>query len=301
MFYKKRLLVKKQLWQIYKITRRLIRRTGLQEMLCKESDTFSNCIGNFIDRFLLPKSEQVITIWENIRVYNTAITPEMLFDDYESTTRSLLQHLLRPGMIFVDVGAHVGLYTLLAALLVGSSGKVYAFEPDPANIAALTKNIRLNNFRNVIVIPHAVSNVTGNAIFYINKACGALSSLYRPSPFPQIVQTVTIDDFFAKEGGIKIDLMKIDVEGSEYNVLLGATETLKRSVRLIIEFNPRTLRCAGVLPEKLIELLWKMGYNINVIGSDHLIVSELQVKRLIYNLSHGEGHCNLYCWKEQKY
>src|ERR1017187_7387482 len=73
----------------------------------------------------------------------------VLHDQYEPETKILLSNIIRPGMTFLDVGAHVGHYTLLAARLVGPTGHVYAFEPEPENYAILTKNIALNGYTNV--------------------------------------------------------------------------------------------------------------------------------------------------------
>jgi predicted methyltransferase len=69
----------------------------------------------------------------------------MANDRYEPAITRLFQETLQPGMVVIDIGAHVGYYTLLAAKLVGPTGKIYAFEPEPGNNEALNKNIELKN------------------------------------------------------------------------------------------------------------------------------------------------------------
>lgn len=177
---------------------------------------------------------------------------------YEKLTTNIVKRLLRPGYIFVDVGASFGYYTILAASIVGPRGKVIAFEPEPTRFIFLKTNIKINRFPHVIAVNAAVSNVNGESHFYIS---GEESSLYM-RPGPQIkVKTVRLDEFLESIGINSINMIKIDVEGAEMLVLEGAEKVFRRSknLRLIIELNPQALKVAKVHPYDLIEKIKYLG------------------------------------------
>ena len=102
----------------------------------------------------------------------------MVVDKYERATTDLLKDLLHPGMIFVDVGANIGYFSLLAANLVGTEGTVYAFEPEPGNHELLRKNIELNSYSNIVMIQKAVSNKSGSAPLFLSALDSGSHSLY---------------------------------------------------------------------------------------------------------------------------
>ena len=81
----------------------------------------------------------------------------------EPSVQRTLRAIIRPGDVFLDIGANVGFFTILGARLVGDSGSVVAFEPEPRNVAALRDNVALNDFANVTVVAAAVSSSTGTA------------------------------------------------------------------------------------------------------------------------------------------
>src|ERR1035441_6724268 len=84
----------------------------------------------------------------------------VLHDQYEPETKALLGSLIRPGMTVFDIGAHVGHYTLLAARIVGPTGRVYAFEPEPENFALLKRNVELNGYKNVTCVPKEIGRAS---------------------------------------------------------------------------------------------------------------------------------------------
>ena len=193
----------------------------------------------------------------------------MLTGVFEEGTTRMFQSLLKPGMVAVDIGAHVGYYTILAARHVGPTGKVYAFEPDPDNYTTLLKNIALNGYRNVHAVKKAVSNLVGDAELHLSATINGNHSLYchgmaERGTLP--VETTTLDSMLCEQGWPQIDLVKIDVEGGEVAVLDGMAELLNKSpnLDLILEFMPVFLRNAGVAPrqflDKLISLFPRVYY-----------------------------------------
>ncbi len=143
----------------------------------------------------------------------------------------------KPGEVFVDVGAHIGLYTMRAARDVGLKGKVIAVEPDPQSYRILKSNIALNNLDNVTVINAALCDISGQMIFY---ACTdpSLSGFELQSEARlrevRTVQVVTLDGLLESVGVDQVNWIKLDVEGAETKVLHGAKSLLTRAKNLHI-------------------------------------------------------------------
>lgn len=144
---------------------------------------------------------------------------------YEASIQREFQAAIRPGSVVYDVGANVGFYTLLSSRLTGPSGSVYAFEPAPGNIEALRRHISLNKAANVTLFPAAVSSVSGTEGF----DPGAHRFIGRLSDSGTLrVEVVTLDELVAKGDVQPPEVIKIDVEGSELEVLRGAGAILER-------------------------------------------------------------------------
>ena len=153
----------------------------------------------------------------------------------EPGTAGILRATLRPGGVVVDAGANNGLFSLIAASLVGPSGRVHAFEPHPAAYERLKANVRANGFSQVSAYPLALSNRTGRA-FLAGALDDGMSSLKATGGTRFEVPLETLDRAI---GPIPVDLVKIDVEGSELEVLEGMTALFARNpgLRLLVEWN----------------------------------------------------------------
>ena len=130
--------------------------------------------------------------------------------------------------IVVDGGAYVGIFTLLAAKLVGEEGKVIAFEPDRENFENLQKNIQLNNLRNVIVIPKGMWNQNGMLNMESNNNA---STFYFNEQSRNICQVpvTTLDETLKHLKINKVNFIKMDIEGAEIEALKRSIQTLKQS------------------------------------------------------------------------
>lgn len=217
---------------------------------------------------------------------------------YEKQSIDLFERFLKPNSVFVDVGTHVGFFTVLAAKKIGPDGKVYSFEPIPENIAALKKNIALNKLNNVEIINHAVSSRSGDQVFKIRKDTG-LSGFYDHPLGETIreikVKTSTLDEHFKNK---KIDFIKIDTEGNELKVLKGAKKTLKNNpdAKIILELNPGSLANAGTRPEELIRYIVALGYEVYSIDDDLLKVYRITNKHHDWQTNFPSyGYANLLC------
>ena len=145
-----------------------------------------------------------------------------------------LEHYLKPGMTFVDVGANIGSHTLHAARLVGRSGKVFAFEADPNTYQLLRENIERNRAHNVKARQVAVSDRSGAIDFYLTKDSAKSSTVYRDGYGKIEIECKLLDNILP--GDVEVDILKIDVEGADKEVLKGAARLLssRRAPKVIV-------------------------------------------------------------------
>lgn len=173
-------------------------------------------------------------------------------------------------MMVVDGGAHVGLYTLLAARAVGETGSVLAFEPDPYNYAALQFNVGRASCPNVRLSPKAIGGEVGRAVFFQNPGTIASSLASRQGVGrcrPLEVSATTIDHELAQFRVVGALLVKLDIEGAELRAVRGMRQTLKRvrSVELFVELNPPALQDFGSGAEEFVGELERLGFRVGLI------------------------------------
>jgi FkbM family methyltransferase len=142
---------------------------------------------------------------------------------YEWETQKRIAAEVRSGEVFFDVGANVGFYSLLAALRVGA-GRVYAFEPLPANLVFLRRHLALNRIRNVEVLEMAISDQSGPMSF-ASEATRAMGQLQAGGDLT--VATSTLDTLLAEERILPPHGIKMDIEGGEFRALQGAAKCFR--------------------------------------------------------------------------
>jgi FkbM family methyltransferase len=157
---------------------------------------------------------------------------------YESKVQELLAAHLKPGDCFFDVGANIGFISLLAAQLVGQSGKVVAFEPEPRNARVISANAEKNDLPQLHLVEAAAWSSSGPLEFgRANEASsnvdGQVIAISARNPDRIQVKGIALDDFVFRGGGAPPNFLKIDVEGAEFEVLKGAAEIIK-SVRPLV-------------------------------------------------------------------
>jgi FkbM family methyltransferase len=198
------------------------------------------------------------------------IRQEGIWEPYES---SLALDLLQPGQVFVDVGANIGYFSLLAAAVVGSAGKVFAFEPDPSNFQLLEASVRLNKFEGIVQAHQAgLAAQSGDARLYLSEDNLGDHQIFTTGESRSSVHIALLNgsDFLAPRVS-RIDLLKVDTQGSEFGVIEGLMPMLRQQSvppRVLIELTPLSLRQCGTSGRQLIELLAELGQPFWII--DHI-------------------------------
>lgn len=193
---------------------------------------------------------------------------------YEQEVTALFMRLLKESMTVIDLGAHLGYYTLLASHRVGPQGAVYAFEPDPNFFPLLVGNVEANACSNVTTIQKAISNKTGEVELWCETNAGG-SNLYTPTGSfansTATVETTTLDEFFGERGWPSVDLVKIDIEGAETAALEGMRALSDRNpdLSLVVEFLPRAISYSSS-PEEFLAELNRCGFKRFFVIEDNL-------------------------------
>lgn len=243
------------------------------------------------------KGKLVYEIGRGIKmnIYGDSLVCRLIYlDQFEFDERDFVARFLRRGDVFVDVGANVGLFSLIAARSVGPSGRILAFEPTSKTCKRLIENIHLNNFWTVQVERCALSNRTETLEMSVAEDdLDGYNSFAKPHVgehyAKESVPTVSWDEFAsAWPLTERIALMKIDVEGWETNVLTGGKEWLSRrnAPVLQIEFTDRAAKAAGSSCRDNYRILEEMGYKLYRYnrGARTLIRDELRQEYPYLNL-----------------
>lgn len=198
---------------------------------------------------------------------NDNLTKPLLANTFETAEIGFVERFLKPGMTVLDLGAHHGLYTLLASKRVGSRGRVISFEPSPRERRALRLHLALNRCRNVTTQGIALGDKNAKSDFYIVEAWAAgCNSLNPPDVLAATalrrVRVVRLDDWLSSRGISRVDFIKLDVEGGELAALKGAAQLLERKPRPVILAEVQDVRTAPwcYRAREIIEYLNDKGY-----------------------------------------
>ena len=184
---------------------------------------------------------------------------------YGELDTQIIREQIKEGDIVIDVGANIGYYTLIFAQLVGKTGKVFAFEPEPKNFEILKKNIEINNYDNVTAEQKIISDKCEKMKLFVSDSGIVGHRIQKMGNLENFieVESVTLDDYMKKLNlDKKVDFIKIDVEGAEPKVLDGAKTILKENVNLKIftEFNREVIKKYNSDPEDMLLLLTRNNF-----------------------------------------
>ena len=211
----------------------------------------------------------------------------------EQDELNLLCYLLKPRMVFFDLGASHGIYSIVASRAVGREGRVYAFEPVPSEFRRLKANCAFNLAWNIRAERLAVSNTEGTTLMYAvapNK--GSYSSMRRPAsdvrvPMKKIqVRTTTLDAYIDQNDISQIDVLKVDVEGAEMDVIRGGMSIWKAKQRPIVfcEVNDRRTEPWGYRGRDLLQFFAELEYLFFKPSSKGLVSHEIQEQYSFTNI-----------------
>ena len=188
---------------------------------------------------------------------------------YEKQDYDELISIIPVGGVFLDVGAHIGIYTLAMARAVGPAGSVHSFEPNPASFERLSHHVLQNELTNVRLNQVAVGSAEGraklNAPTKENSGAASLLSTNMPARFaarPIEVQVTSIDAYCRRHTFDRVDVIKIDCQGYELQVLEGGSGVLQTfRPRLLLEYDVDWLLAAGASGTQLCSMLKGAGYD----------------------------------------
>lgn len=225
-------------------------------------------------KWLFGRDPYIIPFMENLKINLPKTGPASLIyyqGVSEPNTADFVQRFLREGMTLVDIGAHIGEYTLIAAKSVGSLGQVHAFEPQEQMFPFLKKNVELNKLNWVTVNRSAVSEKSGEVEFEIFDE-PAVSSIRKEKQIDidknakfVRVSTTSLDSYWSDRSH-RLDLVKVDVEGAEKLVFEGAKELMTlpatKAPTWIFEYAPSSYSMFNYQADDLLNMLRNYGYQI---------------------------------------
>jgi FkbM family methyltransferase len=226
-----------------------------------------------VRRFVAPTVEGTFWVdpasYQGLRVLESGVyEPEML---------ATLQRFLKPGDTFADVGANEGYFSVVASRLVGPTGRVLAVEPQLRLQPILQRNFELNQSGNVTLVAAAVSDQPGEAQIHLTPGMNnSASSLMQPTRYPlarQTVRTATLAEIFRDAGIERCALLKIDIEGWEYEAVLGSRSLFAdgRVAAIALELHPHLLRARKLDGGEITRFLAGCGYRA-VPGLENLVL-----------------------------
>lgn len=247
---------------------------------------------------------------------------ELLTGGYERETVRVVERLVKPGMTVLDIGAHVGYYTRMFARLVGGSGRVLAFEPNPRTCAVLRRNV--GRSENVQIIEAAVAGQEGTAVMYDLLESSGGVSFYRDDlkrawyrdllsdrelsprvlhglPVSRlVVRKITVDSCMASGSLEKADFIKMDIEGAEMSALRGMRRLVAASpgLAMIMEYYPRALQLIGVEPLDALRRLKDAGFSRIMVIEDRRMTDVERpgfIEGFIRRLVDSTGRVNILC------
>lgn len=229
-------------------------------------------------RIRMSETEEIAFWWSYVVPF---FEPSRGFFDYWGHDLADLRYLwriLRPGMVFLDIGAHHGLYSLVAAKRLGAGSTVIAFEPSQNELRRLRLHVRLNRMRSVRAEPLALGAENSRKTFFqIVSGDNTRGGLRPPASSDSVseasVETARLDDYVARLALDRVDVVKLDVEGGELEVLQGASSVLKKFRPIFIcEVLDATTQVWGYNAREIVLMFQRHDFRVFEIQRDGSII-----------------------------
>ncbi len=276
--------------------KKVIRKEGFGSLIKKTSRALYDTVRRFVREYIPLKYHykrssdgQVVRKVQDSFMFldlrDTGISRELtLYGVHEKNSTAAIKRILKPGMKILECGANIGYYAMLEGRLVGPTGKIYAVEPSPKNIAWLTRNIAINNYEHIEVIPGAFGAEKGTAPFYVDIRSN-LSSFVKRDDLTEYevvdVEMMNIDSFMALPDH-DVDLIRMDVEGYETEILKGGEKILmsdRAPKYFFIEVHSELLKKRGSGGWEIAKYLRQFGYEVDIgfhRGSSRYVVMSMK-------------------------
>lgn len=218
---------------------------------------------------------------------------------YEPYVTDEVRRLLQPGMVFIDVGANIGYFAMLASSLVGPTGKVYAFEPNPDNCRMIEMSIEANDFENIQLFQNAVAEANQR----FNLDVGGTNSNGRIIDFspdavpgqatPLLVEAVVLDETLPNLE--RVDVIKLDIEGAEPRAWQGMQQIINKfHPTLVFEFSPDLIPVTShVTAESFLDEILACQYDLYILERFKNKSSQPQSKKQILDIHAASGLTHL--------
>lgn len=188
----------------------------------------------------------------------------LILFEHDGFDTKVVRKLVNKGNNVLILGANIGYWTCLIAEHVGSSGKIFAFEPSPDNFKFLKKNVEINGYKNVTLEEKAVSNRSYQTQLYLSEGGGMDNRIYDTKTNRQSIniEVVKLDEYF-QDNPIEFDFIKSDIQGADFAAVEGMYSVIKRSsnINFIIEFAPKKAKEYGSDPNRFIDYFGELGYD----------------------------------------
>lgn len=223
---------------------------------------------------------------------------------FENTGIEIFRQSIKNGSVVVDIGAHIGYYTVVAGKRAGRQGKVFAYEPEQRNFSRLARNVEINDLSDTVtLIRCALSDKKGTGHLYIdeeNKGHHSLAS--NGNTCNTTVQIQTLDNSLKSFGWPRIDVIKMDIEGAEFLALSGMKETLVRNSNIILftEFYPKAIRRMGGIPLRFLETITGLGFSLFLIDENRKRLNPIiDLQEFVACFPGGESFKNIYAVRKK--
>jgi len=226
--------------------------------------------GNKYRKFKVRGYEIYLNVSESLMMFKRAL------GRYEPEKFSAIENFMKKGMTFLDVGANKGDFSLFTGKIVGSSGKVIAFEPEPGNCGWIRKSIQINQLSNIILMEIALSNEDGEKELYLGKKSGwhtLVKGVKNRSEGKINIRTQKLDSLFDSLNLSCVDAMKIDVEGAEYEVILGGENLIQKfRPTIFMDLHPEL----GVDVSEIYEFFKRRNFVLSPMNNPELYLDKLE-------------------------
>jgi len=235
--------------------------------------SFSIKLGNFLYKNAYPLYKSMYSVFKNKQ------------DAFEI---ALLKKHIKPGQTILDVGANIGFYAKILSQLTGPNGNVHCFEPDATNFQHL--KVETAGLTNIVINNKAVGPKTEKIKIYTSKNLNVDHRTYKPEEYDREIEidAISMEDYF--DVNVKVDFIKIDIQGFEMEAMKGMHTLLKANhhIKMISEFWPYGLRKAGSSVSDYYNFLKNMNFNIELLKEDKLEPLSLEKVQQLEPL--GEEH-----------